>query len=826
MIQAQSSLPITEIIAPLIDALSSHNQFVIQAPPGAGKSTYLPLMLVKSGQVEGRIIMLEPRRLAAKSIATYLASQLGEPVGKSIGYRIRGESKSSQTTRLEIVTEGILTRMIQADPELTGVGMVVFDEYHERSLHADLGLALALEVQQVFNERLKIVVMSATLQHLGLDKLIPDAMTLESQGRSYAIEQRYAPAPANEHLVTHICRQTLRLLNKESGSALVFVPSVGLINACIERLSQDINLPQQVEVLALHGSLDFKAQQQAIQPAKEGYRKLVIATNIAETSLTIEGVRIVVDTGLENQSNFDLVSGVTKLEQKQISQSSAIQRAGRAGRTESGICVRLYSESLFNQSAFHTPPEIQRSDLSSLVLEVCGWGARRLDELQWLDIPSAAAEDAARQLLTQLTLLSSDHTLTQAGTRALQLGLEPRLAAILLRAPQSLLATAMACVAVVEEPLRNNEDLAGQVLQLVQGHHAYQRRLLTRIHSLSQKMAYRFDCKQVDLEQLGNCLSFGFPDRVAIKRNGGDNTYLLASGVGAFIDELSPLVKHDLLVVARVQKSRQADGRILLAAPILRDGLEQYHPLEQRESLIWDSNKQGMRGEKQLRLGALVIEKKVIPVADLDSQAITNGVLDFITEQGLQTLPWSDSASNLRTRVLCAKEWLPEMDWPDWSDESLIADLKQWLAPYIQSSRSLKDLQKLDLFKVLEAYLGWSVTQQLDQLLPTRLPVPTGGQKKLDYQLGMPPKLSIKLQEMFGQPSSPTVAQGRVKVTLELLSPAQRPLQVTQDLAGFWIGAYKEVQKEMKGRYPKHPWPDDPASHVATSKTKRQLNSK
>ncbi|GAM72801.1 ATP-dependent helicase hrpB [Vibrio ishigakensis] len=770
--------------------------------------------------------MLEPRRLAAKSIATFLASQLNEKTGQRVGYRIRGEAKISKETKLEIVTEGILTRLIQSDPELCGISMIIFDEFHERSLHADLGLALALEVQQVFNEELKLMVMSATLDQLGLDTLLPDALVLESEGRTFPIEQRYAALPANASLISHICKQTLKLVNQESGSALVFLPSVGLINACLEQLTSHPELPQDMSVLPLHGSLDFKAQQAAIRPAMEGGRKLVLTTNIAETSLTIDGVRMVIDSGLENQSSFDIASGVTKLEQKRISQSSAIQRAGRAGRTQAGICLRLYSESQFNQSAFHTPPEILRSDLSSLLLEASGWGARQLGELQWLDKPSYAAEKCARELLQRLSLLASDHSLTQEGERALHLGLEPRLAAILLRAPQVLSSTAIACAVVSEEPMRNSDDLQSQVLLFTQGKHQYQKRLQTRAKSLAERIGTEYRAQQVELSKLGLCLSFGYPDRVAIKRGKESNTYRLASGVGAFVDELSTLNRESMLVVVNVQRGNQADSRVLLAAPFDQEMLEQHHEIEKHTSVVWDQDKQGMRGEKQTRFGALVLSRDMIPNSEIDDELIKRGVLDYITQQGLDTLPWSDASLSLQTRVMCASEWLPEMGWPDWSSQVLVENLDTWLEPYLNSIRSLKELKKLNMLEILNAHLGWPLNQDIDKLLPVKLTVPSGANKRLEYQVGQSPKLSVKMQEMFGQPSSPTVADGRVKVTLELLSPAQRPLQVTQDLAGFWSGAYIEVQKEMKGRYPKHPWPDDPATHVATSKTKRQLNSK
>ncbi|CAM2847302.1 ATP-dependent helicase HrpB [Vibrio rarus] len=823
MTQALSNLPIHAILDDIVTSLVQYPQLIIQAPPGAGKSTYLPLQLLLNPNWNGKIIMLEPRRLAAKSIASYIASQLNEPVGQRVGYRIRGESRTCATTRLEIVTEGVLTRMIQGDPELNGVDMLLFDEFHERSIHADLGLALALEVQQVFNEQLTIVVMSATLDQTGLQLLLPDAVVHTSKGRGYPIEQRYAPLQANQNLIAHICQQTIKALNDESGSILLFLPSVGLINACCDSLTTQLSSLANVSVLPLHGGLDFSAQQRAIQPCSDQQRKIVVTTNIAETSLTIEGVRIVIDSGLENRASFDLNSGVTRLEQRWISQSSAVQRAGRAGRTEAGVCIRLYSESQFKQNPQHTTPEIMRSDLCSLILEAVQWGSADLEGMQWVDQPPASAVQAACTLLQSLTLLTSDLTLTQQGKRALQLGVEPRLAAMLARAPSSMFHTALATAVVLEEPMRNSDDISLQVSLLLDRKHPKQKVLKRRADNLANRIGQKFTLTSVKNSDIGVCLSFAFPDRIGLRRAINSSQYQLASGHGAFVDESSPLCANEFLVVAHLQKGRQSSSRVLAAAKVTLAELEQYHTLQQKQVLQWNEHKQGLLAEHQRCLGQLIIQRKSIPSAELASDALAQGMLDYVAKKGLTVLPWSKESMALLNRVNCAKQWLPEMPWPDWSDSVLLDTMSTWLLPYLEGIRSVKGLQSLNMLNILNAALAWPLNQHIDTLLPKGIKVPSGSMKMLHYSVGQPPRLAVKLQEMFGEPQSPTVAEGRVKITLELLSPAQRPLQVTQDLAGFWSGAYKEVQKEMKGRYPKHPWPDDPASHQATSKTKRHL---
>ncbi|GEA52728.1 ATP-dependent helicase HrpB [Vibrio inusitatus NBRC 102082] len=823
MTQALSNLPIGAILEDITASLKLNSQLIIQAPPGAGKSTFLPLQLLLDPQWQGKIIMLEPRRLAAKSIANFIAKQLGEAAGHRVGYRIRGESKTSASTRLEIVTEGILTRMIQSDPELSGVELLLFDEFHERSIHADLGLALALEVQQVFNEQLKIVVMSATLDQAGLHSIMPDAAIHTSEGRGYPIEQRYAPLKPNQNLIAHICQQTNKAINEEGGSILVFLPSVGLINACLESLTNDLSQTNRLKVLPLHGGLDFAAQQQAIQPCNEGERKVVLTTNIAETSLTIEGVRIVIDSGLENRASFDLSSGITRLEQKWISQASAIQRAGRAGRTEPGICIRLFSESQFNQNPSHTMPEILRSDLAPLMLEAVQWGSGDLTELQFVDQPSTVSVSAAAALLQRLTLLTSDLTLTQQGKQALQLGLEPRLGAMLSRAPEPLFHTALVTTAVWEEPMRNNDDTAFQVALFADKKHPKQGALKRRIENLAARCQRKFSAASIQTGQVGVCLSFAFPDRIGQRRSFSGHQYQLSSGHGAFVDENSRLSSDEYLAVANLQKGRQSASRVLAAAPISLMDLETYHHLEQEDVVQWSDEKQAMLAEHQVRLGQLVIKRKPISPSEISSQVLAKGLLNYIAKKGLQILPWNKDSQALRSRVNCARAWLPEKEWPNWSDQGLLNNIEEWLLPHLDNVRSVKALQRLNMLDILNAELGWPLNQEINTLLPKALKVPSGSTKAIHYSEGQNPKLSIKLQEMFGEPQSPTVAQGRVKVTLELLSPAQRPLQVTQDLEGFWNGAYKEVQKEMKGRYPKHPWPDDPASHQATSKTKRHL---
>ncbi len=820
-----SQLPIEAVMPQLLTAVKHQHQVILKAAPGAGKSTYFPLQLIQNQVVTGKVIMLEPRRLAARNIARYLAEQLGEQVGQRVGYRVRGETKVRASTQLEIVTEGVMTRMIQNDPELDGVDLLIFDEFHERSIHADTALALSLEVQDALRDDLKLVVMSATLDQEALQSLLPEACYIESEGRSFAVETRYAPLTANDHLSTVMAKNIESLMNKESGSLLAFLPGVAAIKQVQERLS---HLPDDVEVCPLYGQLSFTEQQKAISPAKKGKRKVVLATNIAETSLTIEGIRLVVDSGLERVARFDLKNGLTRLEQTRIAQSSAIQRAGRAGRIEEGICVRLYSESQLKQQPQVPQPEILHSDLASLVMELAFWGTTDIHELKWLDIPSAAALQQAKQLLFSLGLITEQGQLTAEGKQAHDLGVEPRAAAMLIKSQShsdKMVNVALAAVALIEEPERNVTNIAHSLHRWLSGSHPKQSLLLKRAQSLAHKLDTTFSLREVDEDALPLVLSLAFPDRIAQQRANQFGRFALANGHGAECRPDDMLGGCEYLVAIDLMRSHSNSSQIHLACELDVNILQTTFDslFSTKEVVDWDEKKGRLVAEKQRKLGQLVIERVSLP--NPGKEKMTQALLTYVRRQGLSSLNWTPAAESLLERIRCAVDWLPEQAWPMFDEASLLDSLDEWLEPYMTSVASVKDLSKINLVEALNARLGWPLNQHLDEWLPEHYQLPTGTKKRIRYQHGHEPVLSVRMQEVFGESTSPTVALGRKRLVLELLSPAQRPLQVTSDLAAFWNGSYKDVQKEMKGRYPKHVWPDDPANHVATTKTKRQLNN-
>ncbi|UTM57744.1 ATP-dependent helicase HrpB [Photobacterium sp. CCB-ST2H9] len=826
-----SQLPIEAVLPELHTVLQRHRQLILKAPPGAGKSTRLPLSLLESRAVSGKIVMLEPRRLAARNIAAYLATQLGENVGQTVGLRMRGETKVSTATRLEIVTEGVMTRMLQQDPELSGIDLLIFDEFHERSLHADTSLALALEVQEAMRDDLRLLVMSATLDHEALQTLLPEAGFLASEGRSFPVDYRYqsqgTSAQQSPGVVTDWTgKQILKLLSEESGSMLVFLPGAGEIRRLAEWLEAAAGA--EVIIAPLYGQLDTQAQQQAIQPAPKGKRKVVLATNIAETSLTIEGIRLVVDTGWERVSQWDPKTGISRLAMVRIARSSAEQRAGRAGRLEPGICLRLYSEEMLSRQPAVPQPEILRADLSRLALELAQWGCTSADELRWLDTPADAAMQQARVLLQSLGALDERGQLTARGQLIQQSGTEPRLAAILAHAralPASAQTTAALLVALLEEPARgiSNPDLAYQ-LHLLESDQLPRSKLYRQ--RARQHLAMLRDGQdsapgwRTDRRWLATLMAAGFPDRIALSR-GQEGRFQLANGQGVSVDHEQLLATETALVVADVVKTRQGDSRVFTAvAADIEQLREDLPPLfHEREWLDWDDKKGRLVAEKQCCCGKLVIQRT--PMAEPDPARASEALLNAIRRQGLDVLPWNARSESLRIRARCAEAWLPELALPAMDDASLLASLEDWLLPFMTGISTLKALANLDLTAALEAHLGWAQAKALDHALPTHYEVPTGSRYPIRYQPGQAPVLAVRMQEMFGEQTSPVIANGKIAVVLELLSPAQRPLQITSDLAAFWQGAYKDVQKEMKGRYPKHVWPDDPASHAPTRKTKK-----
>ncbi|MCW8330533.1 ATP-dependent helicase HrpB [Photobacterium sp. SDRW27] len=821
-----SQLPIDAVLSPLLDQLQSCSQLILKAPPGAGKSTRLPLAILKQGRLAGRIVMLEPRRLAARNIASYLASQLGEKVGQTVGLRIRGETRVSSATRLEIVTEGVMTRMLQQDPELDGIELLIFDEFHERSIHADTSLALALEVQEALRDDLKLLVMSATLDEQALTGLLPGAGYIESEGRCYPVEHRYKTLADSQQMVDSAAREITNLLNTESGSVLVFIPGAGEIKRLAELLADKVG--SDVQICPLYGQLTTGQQQQAITPAPKGKRKVVLATNIAETSLTIEGIRIVVDCGLERIAQWDPKTGISRLELVRIARSSAEQRAGRAGRLEPGICLRLYSEELLARQPATPQPEILRADLTALAMELAQWGCVDASELRWLDIPPVQALSQSRDLLQSLGALDSRYQLTDSGKQIQQLGADPRHAAILLMAKQQdepAMMTAAMLVALLEDPPRgmNNPDLHFQLNLLESGKLPRSRQYMLRAKQHLAKLTNAVPAAlAVAAEWVAPLMAAGFPDRIALSR-GKDARYQLANGQGAMLLPDEPMADEAMLVVADVVKTRQGDSRIFSAVAADANTLQAQLPqlFVEREWLDWDDKKGRLTAEKHLCCGKLVLQRSAM--AEPDPAKASEALLNAIVRKGLAILPWQAKAEGLLVRARCAAEWLPELDLPPMDEASLLAEAGEWLLPFMNGMKTLKAIEKLDLVAALEARLGWEKAKALETALPTHYQVPTGSRYPIRYQIGHKPALAVRMQEMFGEKSSPQIANGKVAVVLELLSPAQRPLQITQDLAAFWQGSYREVQKEMKGRYPKHVWPDDPANHAPTRKTKKYM---
>ncbi|QGY28078.1 ATP-dependent helicase HrpB [Pantoea cypripedii] len=808
-----SELPVSEVLPELLAALAQSSQVLLAAPTGAGKSTWLPLQLLQQAQLPGRIIMLEPRRLAARNVAQRLAELLGEQPGGTVGYRLRGENCCGADTRLEVVTEGILTRMLQRDPMLEGVSLVILDEFHERSLQADLALALLLDVQQGLRDDLKILLMSATLDNQRLRSLLPDAPFIASEGRSFPVTRRYASLNNQLRFEEAVAREVAQLLREEHGSLLLFLPGV----AEIERVKRELEtrISEDVDLSPLYGALSLDAQRRAILPSPPGRRKVVLATNIAETSLTIEGIRLVVDSALERAAQFEVRSGVTRLQTQRISQASMTQRAGRAGRLEPGICLHLLPQEQALRAAAQSEPEILHSDLASLQIDLLQWGCADAAQLSWLDVPPARHLRAARELLTRLAALDEAGRLNATGRKMAALGSDPRLTAILCAAGQDkhAIASAALLVAILEEPPRSGSaDL---------------RDALHRPQSMWQRRARQWQQRlnasggNADADRFPALLAAGFADRLA-QRRGDSARYQLANGIGAMLDEQDGLSRSEWLIApSLLQGASAADARILLALPVDIEALRQLcpHLVEQRTDVEWDEEKGTLRAWRREVVGALVL--KAQPLARPEPEVLHAAMLRWIREKGLTVLGWTPEAEQLRLRLHCAALWLPEEAWPSLDDDTLLDTLESWLLPEMSAVRDLKGLQSVNLVSALLHLLTWSQRQRLDSVLPTHYTVPTGSRLPIRYDAEKPPALAVRIQEMFGEARNPAVADGRVPLVLELLSPAHRPLQITRDLAAFWRGAYPEVQKEMKGRYPKHPWPDDPANALPTRRTKK-----
>ncbi|MGN7975828.1 ATP-dependent helicase HrpB [Serratia sp. 22264] len=809
-----SSLPVSAVLDELLTALQSAPQVLLHAPTGAGKSTWLPLQILAKAGLPGRIIMLEPRRLAAKNVAYRLAQQLGEEPGQTVGYRMRAESKSGPHTRLEVVTEGILTRMLQQDAELQGVSLVILDEFHERSLQADLALALLLDVQQGLREDLKLLIMSATLDNARMTQLLPQAPVVVSEGRSFPVERQYQPLASHQRLEDGVAAAVKRLLSEQGGSLLLFLPGVAEINRVLERLHGEV--AADTDLCPLYGALPLAQQQKALQPSPAGRRKVVLATNIAETSLTIEGIRLVVDSGLERVVRYDVRNGLTRLVTQRISQASMIQRAGRAGRLEPGICWHLFAKEQAERAAEHAEPEILQSDLAGFWLELLQWGCHDVGQLTWLDRPPETALAAARKLLQHLGATDDGGKLTARGRQMAMLGCEPRLAAMLTQGAErgtDGLATAATLAALLEEPPRNGQMDIGYWLSRPQPN--WQRRAAQLARRLQPRSG------QIDADLAPSLLALAFTDRIA-QRRGQDGRYLLANGMGAAMNQDEALSRAPWLIApSLLQGHNSPDARILLALPVEIDALAAQLPaiVSQQTAVEWDEEKGTLRAWKRQQIGRLTLRAQ--PLAKPADEELQLALLNWVRAQGIAVLNWDTAAEQLRLRLQCAQNWLPEAAWPAVDDESLLDRLEQWLLPSLSGVRDMRGLKQVNIAEALARLLDWQQKQRLDNALPTHYTVPTGSRLPIRYDAGKPPALAVRLQEVFGEQRSPMLAEGRIPVVLELLSPAHRPLQITGDLAAFWQGAYREVQKEMKGRYPKHVWPDDPANTAPTRRTKK-----
>ena len=806
-----TSLPVAAVVPELLTALDASPQVLLTAPTGAGKSTWLPLRLLEHGGIKGRIILLEPRRLAARNVAQRLAELLNEKPGETVGYRMRAQSCVGSQTRLEVVTEGVLTRMIQRDPELTGVGLVILDEFHERSLQADLALALLLDVQQGLRDDLKLLIMSATLDNGRLQQLLPDAPMIISEGRTFPVERRYQPLAAHLRFDEAVAIATAELLRHESGSLLLFLPGVGEILRVQEQLATRVG--GDVVLCPLYGALTLAEQRQAILPAPQSKRKVVLATNIAETSLTIEGIRLVVDCAQERVARYDARTGLTRLITQRISQASMTQRAGRAGRLEQGICLHLLAKEQAERAAAQGEPEILQSDLSGLLMELLQWGCTDPEQLNWLDTPPAINLQAAKRLLQMLGALEGDR-LSARGQKMPALGNDPRLAAMLVSTKNDdEAASAAKLAAILEEPPRGGStDLA---VAFSRNQPAWQQR--------SQQLLKRLNVRsgQPDGALLPLLLAQAFADRIA-RRRGQEGRYQLANGMGAMLDADDAQGRHEWLIAPLLlQGSSSPDARILLALPLDIEALMQACPelLQQSDTIEWDETQGTLKALRRSRIGQLTV--KVQPLAKPSEEELHQAMLNGIRDKGLSVFNWTPEAEQFRLRLQCAANWLPEYDWPAVDEDSLLKTLERWLLPHMSGVHSLRALKALNVGQALRGLLDWSMLQRLDSELPAHYTVPTGSRIAIRYHEDNPPVLAVRMQEMFGEANTPTIAQGRVPLVLELLSPAQRPLQVTSDLSAFWQGSYREVQKEMKGRYPKHVWPDDPANTAPTRRTKK-----
>lgn len=820
-----TQLPVTEIIDQVQQALIKNNTLLIGAPPGAGKSTLLPLALLNEKWLgDKKIVMLEPRRLAAKSIANRMAELLGEKVGETIGYRIRFENCISNKTKLEVVTEGILTRMLQSDNALENVGLVIFDEFHERNLQADLALALCREAQTVLRNDLRIMIMSATLNMPQLQAKL-NAPVIESKGKQYPVEIIYT-SDADEYLIPELTTQIIfRAIKEHEGDVLAFLPGEADIKKCEELLK--LQLPE-FKIHPLYGMLPYSEQYLAIMPNRLGKRKIVLATSIAETSLTIEGIRIVVDSGFRKTSRFDAASSLSRLETIRISKDSADQRAGRAGRLSPGVCYRLWTKATHERMSDHRIPEIMESDLNSTILELAKWGTTNIYDLLWLTPPPASLTKQAYDTLQQIGALENN-VITQHGKQIHQLACHPRIAHMLLMAETTELKQ-LGCdiAAVLEErdPLSResgidinlriealrrarSNNLLGNKFKRIEKNASYYRKLLN----------LEINNNTYDVYETGLLLAYAYPERIACARPGNNAQFQLANGKYAMAGHQDDLAHEPWLAIANMDL-REGSGKIFLAAPLNPTDLKSM--VKEKQTISWDSRKGGLIASTDLRIGSIVLQSK--PLKNPHEELVLEAICEALKTEGDSLLTWDDDFYQLQNRIQSLAIWNPEQNWPHVSKEFLMTQLKEWLGPYLRNIKKNEELKQLNLAECLFNWLSWDQQQLLNELAPAKLEVPSGSKIKVEYLAnGATPVLAVRLQEVFGLADTPTINKGKTKLVLHLLSPGYKPVQITGDLKSFWNNLYHEVKKELQRRYPKHAWPDDPwiAKPVAKGKSSK-----
>lgn len=815
------ALPVLDALPALKAALAAQGRAVLSAPPGSGKTTVIPLALLDEPWLRNKkILMLEPRRIAARAAAARMAFLLGEKAGETVGYQIRFEKKTSAATRIEVITEGLLTRRLQADAELPGVGLVIFDEFHERSLDADLALALTLDARANLNPELRVLVMSATLDTQRVGALLDGAPVVESGGKLFPVGIRYLPPKSQTDAAESLAQGVFKALSETEGDLLCFLPGAREIRAAQRLL--EARLAGRANVFPLYGELSSEEQDAALRPAQDGLRKVILATNIAQTSITVEGVTTVVDGGQVRAARFDLGAGANELVTQRVSRASADQRAGRAGRLGPGLCYRLWSQD--TPLPAHDTAELLAADLSRFALELAVWGVSDPATLKFLDAPPPAHWNYARELLRELGALDASGRITAHGRELSRLPTTPRRGHMLLLARQhGLVSLAAWTAAALEERERGGADLASLVQAYVQGR-AADPNAQRRVRDSARQLARLVDAEpgnDFDETALARLVAWAFPERIARRRSGQASArevaYLCEDGSEARLHEKDALAQSEWLAIAHWEPGPPRKIRLAVRADeadILRDHSAR---LSTHRDVRWDAQKECVVAETQTRLGALVLERK--PLRETGDEGL-RAMAEGIRQLGLHVLPWSETTRQWQARVLSLRAWRPEENWPDVSDAALAATLEEWLQAHLGGITRPDPLAKLDLLEILNARFDYATQQKLNRLAPTHLTVPTGSNIRLDYQPPNAPALEVKLQEMFGCVDTPTVNEGRTKVVLHLLSPGQRPIAVTQDLKGFWAGSYADVRKDMRGRYPRHPWPDDPVAAIPTRRAK------